>query len=257
MAQEVEGSERALQTDAAVYAKLYKVSQAEAERRVQLMVLSRGALEADEAAEGDDLAASYFTHDGEFAFVIESRKGQKPKKLKTFKGSSGDLTLPVEVRQSQKVSRKVLMRLLKDNKKSVFSIIPTAVEVAYKEIEGSLWVVVDDEKTSQDLSVQTAEIERIFKVPIKIERIKVASTLIAMPGGKVTYVKDVVLNGTQKYKNYCTTAFAATSSTGQLGMLTAGHCKNADGIFWSGTGQAVLCRCLLTISIRLGEIGPY
>jgi hypothetical protein len=233
-AQDVAGADQALRNDAAIYAKRYGVSQEEAERRIQLMVLSQSSLDEDEDAEGLDLAASYFKHDGEFAFIIESRKGAKPKKVKSFKTAKGQLSLPIEVRKSDKFARHVIERLMRDNPKSVYNTIPTAVDLAYKEVEGVLWISVDDAKAPQDLSAETAALEKTFKVPVKIQRIKTGDTRIAMPGGKHTWEKDFVLNGQQKYKHSCSTGFAGTMG-GVLGMLTAGHCNTAT--FWSDNGS--------------------
>jgi hypothetical protein len=47
LAQDVAGADQALHNDAAIYAKHYGVSQEEAERRIQLMVLSQGSLDED------------------------------------------------------------------------------------------------------------------------------------------------------------------------------------------------------------------
>ena len=55
------------------------------------------------------------------------------------------------------------------------------VEVAYHKIEGPLIISVDDAKSPLDLSAQLVDLQRSVKVPVKIERIKVGNTLIAMP----------------------------------------------------------------------------
>jgi hypothetical protein len=125
---------------------------------------------------------------------------------------------------------------MRENHKSVFSTIPTAVDMAYKEIEGVLWISVDDAKAPQDLGAEIAALEKTFKVPVRIERIKTADTKISMPGGRHAWEKDVVLNGVQKYKHSCSTGFAATNAAGTLGMLTAGHCNTPA--FWSDTGTS-------------------
>ena len=85
------------------------------------MVLSQGALAEDEQAEGDDLAAPCFKHNDKFAFVIESRKGSKPKKMKTLKGVSGGLVLPIDVRKSDRPARTVIAKVMRDNNRSVFN----------------------------------------------------------------------------------------------------------------------------------------
>ena len=236
-AQEVEGSAEALANDAAIYADLYGVSQAEAERRIQIMVLAQDEVLAEDRAEGDDVIASYFDHSGEFSYVIETKKGKKPKKLKKVRGIEGEITFPIEYKESNKVARKVMRRLLREKNNPIDAVVPFAVGVAYKDREGLLLIQVPDEEAPSDLSAEKASLEKTFKVPVRFERIPTADIEIAMPGGRHTYTNDMMAG---RYKHYCSTAFAAYNPSGQIGMLTAGHCDNP--FYWSETGTSGFTR---------------
>ncbi len=226
-------------TDARFYAEAYGVSQEEAERRIALMVSAQSEVAAEDDLAGDDLVAAYFEHGIELTYVVETKKGKKPKKAKKIKlkGSNEEVDLPIEYRVSDKATRKTMKRLLRENGRTVNSILPEAQVVSYNERTGIVTINVSMGTDEAYLASKKPDLEKLLKAQVALHVLPSEDTYIGMRGGLRPFRKDfVTTSGEQKYTENCTLNFAARAPDGKIGYLTAGHCVNE--LFWREPGSS-------------------
>lgn len=225
-------AEQALDNDARSYSRDYGVNVDEAKRRLLIMANSGPEIGTLEQQLGDSLSGSYFENKGDFKLVVRTvgstkRSKQnlrvKRKTAPSLDAGGTDLTLPVEFVEGATLSKRVVKSLLKNNHRSLKSIVPSVQGVGYDEEQGSISILArGNVAEAPAIKGKEAELEKLYKMPVTITVAEVTTGTRAMRGGSALYLSD----GTP----WCTSAFAAKNPSAQSGMLTAGHCD--DPQFW-------------------------
>lgn len=224
-------AEQALEIDARSYARSYGVDLAEAKRRVAIMANAGDEVAAIEMAEGDALSGVYFDHQQGFRLVVRTtgkKTGQQKIKVRdTATGAENELA--VHYLPDGKVSRRVAKAFMKDNKKSLRATFPNLQSFGYEDKTGSVYLLLKGQPgTEAQYEAQRLDAEKRFKVPIRIEVHNGSVGPAAMRGGSSLYRPGAT-------SHFCTTAFAAADTNGNVGMVTAGHCQGPA--VWKEAGK--------------------
>lgn len=217
--------DEALSRDATIYARLYGVDQAEAARRIKLMVSAQDVADSEEAGEQENLVAAYFDHGREFKLVVETAGTAKAKKVRAVavRGKPGEqINLPVEYRKANRPTRSAIRKIFREKNNMIERSFPEALITSYDERRGILSLTFEQGKTIADQDKKVAQLQNAIGVPVKILW-GPADTRIGMRGGLQGYRPS----GTSYISN-CTLAFAAQAPApgNEQGYVTAGHCSN-------------------------------
>jgi hypothetical protein len=229
-------SDEALQSDAQAYSTQAGIPLEEAKRRLIIMANASDLIAEVEAELGDSVAAVYFDDKDEFRLVAESSSPKKGKFNKSIVPASAPdkaAELTVDYVPSTKIARKVMRKALRDNKKSIGALFPGYQGFGYRERRGVLVVDLLGSPSS-DHEEKRAQLSKTLKVPVELDYHDVELKPMAIIGGRWSYATS---GG--PLRPWCTTAFPARSDTGQIGMLTSGHCTYQQ--YWRETvnGQTV------------------
>lgn len=238
-AQKPMSDDEALSRDAAIYARLYGVDQAEAARRIKLMVSAQDAADLEEAEEQENLVAAFFDHGRDFKLVVETAGVAKVKKLKpvAIRGKPGEqINLPVEYRKVNRPTRSAVRKIFREKNNMIERLFPDALITSYDERHGVLSLTFEQGKAVVDQEKKVAQLQNAIGVPVKI-LYGPADTRIGMRGG----LQGFENNGTG-YTTNCTLGFAAQAPApgNEQGYITAGHCS--DNYFWKEPGQTTYTR---------------
>jgi hypothetical protein len=228
--------DEALMQDARIYARMYGVDAAEAARRIKLMVSAQGEVAAQEAAEGEALVAGYFSHGPTFKYVIETQAtGKAPKALQVgIQGRPDEkASLPVEYRRSARASRSSIRKIFREKNNVIERLFPNAEIVSYDEKDGALTLSFKPDAVIAEEASRVKQLENVLKVGVRIKRLAQADTQTGMRGGLQPWRNSGTATSPVWITN-CTLGFAAQSSDGKQGYITAGHC--ADNIAWKEPG---------------------
>jgi hypothetical protein len=233
--------EEALARDAASYARAYGVSQDEAKRRLLLMANAGPEITALQQELGDNLAGAYFENrNGEFRLVLRTTEAQqRPKKkvkIKTKQGSQRvmptDLDLDVEYVAGAKHSRKIVRNALRKERDWLRERLPELQGSGFDVKTGEVTLLVRG-KAADETRIRAIgqELSGRIQMPVRVTVRNAQVSPLAMRGGSPTYLA----NGTP----WCTTAFAARNPSNVAGILTAGHCDEAQ-VWREGTTSYAL-----------------
>ena len=238
----------ALAIDAKYYAQTYGVSEDEAMRRILIMHDSSEEIAKLKAEYGDRISGMYFDNGPDFGIKVNLIGDNTPqekkitRKGKSNQGSNGkhlgqlkklgisdvqienagkkigqDLEAKVSFKGKAKNNRQNRLKKIEDGKQSLKAQIPTLELVADNEkTDGvTLYLKSDDGKAKQIA-------EKLLGVPVDIEIVPSGIVPTHTRGGSKLVNSAGVLQ--------CMTGFVAKHSSGQMGVLTAGHCL----IGWRG-----------------------
>ena len=268
----------ALAQDAKYYAEIYNVSETEAMRRLIIMHRSQEEISSLESEYGDELAGLYFDNGEEFSvnlllttetppsekkLIREARKEAKAaakqarkevkaaakqaRKNSKFSVSDSDIEkaitmieqpteVKVKFKGKAKTTKKVQKKKLEEKSSEIINSIPGLVGTYYSQREGIIVIQVNedeiksagvDEKTVQEIAV------RILGLPTKIELTKGKAYTQSMKGG--SSLKNSAGVG------MCTTGFVVKDrTTGEIGVVTAGHCSSNQYTYSDKDGTSFL-----------------
>jgi hypothetical protein len=224
-AQEPISDDAALSRDAAVYARQYGVDQAEAARRIKLMVSAQNVADSEEAGEQEDLVAAFFDHGREFKLVVETAGTAKAKKVRpvAIRGKPGEqIDLPVEYRKVNRPTKSAIRKIFREKNNMIERLFPEALITSYDERNGVLSLTFEQGKPIADREKKVTQLQNSIGVPVRILW-GPADTRIGMRGGLQGYRPS----GTSYIQN-CTLGFAAQAPGPgyEQGYITAGHCSN-------------------------------
>ncbi|HEX8626362.1 MAG TPA: hypothetical protein VF782_14970 [Allosphingosinicella sp.] len=225
LAQGPASDDEALARDSAIYARLYGVDQAEAARRIKLMVSAQDAADSEEAEDHENLVAAYFDHGREFKLVVETAGTAKAKKVRPVpvRGKPGEqINLPVEYRKVNRPTRSAIRKIFREKNNMIERVFPEALITSYDERRGILTLTFEQGKPIADQEKKAAQLQNSIGVPVKI-LYGAADSRIGMRGGLQGYRPS----GTSYIQN-CTLGFAAQAPVpgNEQGYITAGHCSN-------------------------------
>lgn len=225
LAQAPINDDEALAHDSAIYARLYGVDQAEAARRIKLMVSAQDAADSEEAEEQENLVAAFFDHGREFKLVVETAGTAKAKKARpvAIRGKPGEqISLSVEYRKVNRPTRSAIRKIFREKNNMIERLFPEALITSYDERHGILSLTFERGKEIADRDKKVAQLQNAIGVPVKILW-GPADTRIGMRGGLQGYRPS----GTSYIQN-CTLGFAAQAPApgNEQGYITAGHCSN-------------------------------
>jgi len=226
LAQSPANDDEALARDSAIYARLYGVDQAEAARRIKLMVSAQDAADSEEAGEQENLVAAYFDHGREFRLVVETAGSAKARKVRpvAIRGRPGEqIDLPVEYRKVNRPTRSAIRKIFREKNNILERVFPEALITSYDERHGVLSLTFEQGKPIADREKKVAQLQNAIGVPVKILFGR-ADTRIGMRGG----LQGHTPSGTG-YMTKCTLGFAAQAPAPgyEQGYITAGHCSNS------------------------------
>lgn len=243
-----------LAMDAKNYAASYNVSTDEAMRRLLIMHGTGEQLTGLQESYGNKLSGIYFDNTQNFGLNIKIKGGySQPKFTRLEKKPVLNIRKLKSINPEERKLVRSANNLTETEVEAAYTILEkgasSPVTVTYnapntkKERNNSIFghqhlakkrfpaieMVLDDEQTGNVLvyvnslkAVQQGELEKIFKTKVD---------LIEIPGGiQATKTRGGSwLVKSSDLSNYCMTAFTAKRiSTGELGVITAGHCIKAD-----------------------------
>lgn len=260
-------SEEALAIDAKFYAEAYGVPYEEAAKRLSIMFDIGTDADAAESEEGDDFAGSYFDNSAaQFALVVRTKKANKADRILMRKARAvaardpaararrraerralrakfkladsaveqvedilgQDVQVPLKFKGSAANSMRVLQAAIDTNTQSLAAI--PGFQTAFVDHKTGEVVVMVDAKSPD---VASAEAAKFLKVPYRIELVPGGFVKTALRGGQFSSIPG---------RRWCMTAFAARhNTTGNTGVVTAGHCTTTNTISLNdgGTGYAM------------------
>ncbi len=216
-ASSVQTSIEALAHDAAVYARHYGVSQAEALRRLRLQEASVAAVDALAATYADRLAGIYIQHVPDYR-VIVSLTGLAPVPSETL--TVAGLALPVEFRTGALARRIDVLAALANHANDIRAALRTPPGMGADPKSAMLVVVARGrEIDAEGVGPLAARLSAIAGVPVQVRSASGVDSNSAIEGG-------TRLLGTLDGRRYvCTTGFVVTDGT-RTGITTAAHCPD-------------------------------
>ena len=246
----------ALALDAKIYAANYGVSQEEALRRLLIMLDTGDEIASIEQQEGSRLAGVYFDNGSQFGLKVRvvgdnvppskrivrkayklqikadkiARRAERKALRARYKLSDSDVEAAETAIQTDTVAEVSFLpkgRMRKAEREQQVS----AKIAALKQRIPSFQMAYDDEQTEEtvvyvkaDDGTAKREAEAAFGTPVRIVVIPTGLQQTAVRGGSL-------LRRVSDDNWYCMTAFAAKrTSTGALGVLTAGHCIDGTAL---------------------------
>jgi hypothetical protein len=161
----------ALSRDAAIYARQYGVDEAEAARRIKLMVSAQTVADSEEAGEQEDLVAAFFDHGREFKLVVETAGTAKAKKVRpvAIRGKPGEqIDLPVEYRKVNRPTKSAIRKIFREKNNMIERLFPEALITSYDERGGILSLTFEQGKPIADREKKVAQLQNAIGVPVKI-----------------------------------------------------------------------------------------
>jgi len=232
-AQRIETPSEALTRDAAQYAKLFAVPQAEAERRLRALDLSIPYTDAIEAKYRDRVAGISIVHTPGLRIEVYLT-GADPVANTTLKLAG--LDVPVLFRTGARASRDRVVWAVTWHQAEIRAALPKPPAMGLDPRTGELVILVSSDEARGGTEPLRKKLEAIAGVPVRIRVVDQVDVNLSAPAGGGR------LEGTSPDdgKRYmCTTGFVVTDGT-RYGIATAAHCLDAMSFIGADKSQTPL-----------------
>ena len=232
-AQRIETPAEALTRDAAEYARLFAVPQAEAERRLRALDLSIAYTDAIEAKYRDRIAGISIVHQPILRIEIYlTGTDTVPNETLRLDG----LDVPVIFRTGAKASRDRVIWAVTWHQADIRAALPKPPAMGLDPRTGELVIIVSSDEAKGGTEPLRAKLEAIAGVPVRIRVVDQIDVNLSAPvgGGR--------LEGTSPddgRRYMCTTGFVVTDGT-RYGIATAAHCLDQMSYFGPGRVEVPL-----------------
>ena len=230
-AQRVETPAEALSRDASEYSRLFKVPQAEAERRLRALEASVPVTDAIEAKYRARIAGISIEHQPVFQINVfltgDAPVAQQHVRL-------GGLTVPIVFRTGARATRDRVIAALSNRQDAVRAAFPRHPAMGLDPRTGELVILVDSASASGGSDPLRRQFEAILGVPVRIRVVdqvdvnlsEPISAIISVPAGAPLGGGRLEGVSPDNGKTYlCTSAFVVTDGA-RFGIATAAHCLN-------------------------------
>jgi hypothetical protein len=209
----------ALAEDAGIYAARYRVSPAEAMRRLRLQEQSVPLTDALAAEFSDRLAGIYLEHAPTFRIVV-LLTGDTPEPIRIV--AIGGSALPVVFRTGATATRAQILDAIGEHQAEIREALIDPPGLGVDPRSGALWLAVGGRDADRaGLPALEQKIAALAGVPVHALVPGREANLAALAGGEVVESIDPA-----RHKRYlCTAGFVVTDGT-RTGIATAAHCPD-------------------------------
>jgi hypothetical protein len=223
----------AIGQDAAEYAKIYKVTQAEAMRRIIAQQASVPFTDALARGYADRLAGLYFEHEGALRLVI-LLTGDAPVPDRTI--DAAGLTIPVTFRTGARATRRQIIAAIEAHQADIRATLDGPPGLGVDVRTGAMLIVVkpSDSKGEGGAGALADKFAALTGVPVEIRTFNaVDANLSAEGGGRL-----IGPNPETGRRSLCTAGFVVTDGT-HTALSTAAHCPDSLSLIASGDDKDV------------------
>lgn len=216
-AQTIETPAEALTRDAAEYAKLFAVPQAEAERRLTALEASVPITDEIEAKFRDRVAGVSIQHRPDFRINVYLT-GDDP--VPSEQLQLGGLTVPVTFRTGARASRDRVIWAVTWHQAQIRAMFSRPPAMGLDPRTGELVVLITSGEAKSGVDQWRKKVEAVAGVPVSIRVVDQVDVNLSAPLGGARLEGTSPVDG----KRYlCTSGFVVTDGT-RYGIATAAHC---------------------------------
>ncbi|HEX8444843.1 MAG TPA: hypothetical protein VF631_14480 [Allosphingosinicella sp.] len=228
----VQGPAEAVGEDAAEYARLFGVTQAEAASRLQAQEASVGATDRLQTDHADRLAGIWVEHVPDYRIVV-LLTGAEPVPGRTI--VAGGRSVPVSFETGAAATRAEVIAALRSAQMAIREAFPRAQGMGFDPRTGSLVLMIAEADGWADATEdRRAELEALTGVPSRIRLLGAEDRDTALGGERLEGVDP--LDGRRRV---CTTGFLVTDRV-RTGLVTAAHCPDSLSYRDPGGGEVPL-----------------